>query len=74
MDRVPIPQDFPEKNNLVIKENSSILEILQKHAKLFRNYVLVSKNLHIGPCINFYIYNYVLFLINSVYFISYLTY
>jgi hypothetical protein len=40
----------------------------------FFNYVLVPKNLHLGPCIIFYIYNYVLFLINSVYIISFLTY
>jgi hypothetical protein len=30
-----------------------VLVILQKHPKLFKNYVLVSKNLHLGPCSTF---------------------
>jgi hypothetical protein len=33
------------------------LVILQNTPKLFQNYVLIPENLHIGPCINFYIYN-----------------
>jgi hypothetical protein len=42
--------------------------------KLFQNYVLVPKNLQLDLCLTFYNYNWVLFLINSVYIISYLTY
>jgi hypothetical protein len=57
-----------------ILENTRTLEILQKHPKLFQNYILVPLILHLGPCIYFYIYNSVLFLINSVYIIFYSTY
>jgi hypothetical protein len=34
-DRGPIPCDFQWKNNLVTKENSPALEILQKHPNFF---------------------------------------
>jgi hypothetical protein len=29
--------------------------------ELFQNYILVPENLHLGPCLTFYIYNYVIF-------------
>jgi hypothetical protein len=65
---------FLIKKYFINSENSPALEILQKRPELFQNYILVSKNLRLGPCLTFYIYNYVIFLIISVYFISYLTY
>jgi hypothetical protein len=48
---------FSEENNSINLEIRRSPRIFQKHPELFQNYVLVSKNLHIGPCINFYIYN-----------------
>jgi hypothetical protein len=49
------------------------LEWYKNTPEPFQNYILVPKNLHLGPCISIYIYNLVLFLINSVYIISFLT-
>jgi hypothetical protein len=50
------------------------MEILQKHLETFSKLCFSPYNFTLGLCINFYIYNLVIFLINSVYIISYLTY
>jgi hypothetical protein len=42
--------------------------------KLFINYILVYVILHLGPCLTFYNYNYVIFLINLLILITYLIY
>jgi hypothetical protein len=49
----PIPQDIQYKNNLIFIENSWRPVILQKHPRIFQNYILVPVILHVGPCINF---------------------
>jgi hypothetical protein len=44
------------------------LVILQNTPKFFQNYVLVPENVHICPYLTFYNYNYVLFLINFLFY------
>jgi hypothetical protein len=46
----------------------------KNNPKLFRNYILVPIISHIGPCLTFYNYIYVLFLINMLILITYLIY
>jgi hypothetical protein len=45
---------------------------LEKTPELFQNYILVPVILRFGPCLTFYNYNFVLFLINLLILITYL--
>jgi hypothetical protein len=52
----PSPPFDPEPM-VTIRSGRTLRLILQNIPKLFKNYILVPENLHIGPCIKFYIYN-----------------
>jgi hypothetical protein len=70
-----ILQIFLKENNSINPENHWNLRILQKNTpKLFHNYILVPLILHLGPCLTFYNYNQVIFLINLLILITYLIY
>jgi hypothetical protein len=48
---------FSVENNSIIIENSRHQEFYKNIPELFQNYVVVPKNLHIGPYLTFYNYN-----------------
>jgi hypothetical protein len=50
------------------------MKLSKNTTKLCQNYVLVPVILHIGPCLSFYNYDYVLFLINLLTLITHLIY